>query len=59
MTRHGLNPRPSGQGARQDPREHADIAKAMALAADLAAVDAAYEVMRERGLKPLADQEPR
>jgi hypothetical protein len=47
------------EDAGYDPDEHADIAKAMALAADLAAVDAAYEVMREHGLKPLADQEPR
>jgi hypothetical protein len=29
----------------------------MAFAVDLAAVDTAYEVMREHGLKPLADQE--
>jgi hypothetical protein len=29
----------------------------MAFAADIAAVDAAYEVMRERGLEPLADRE--
>ena len=47
------------EDAGYDPREHADVAMAMALAADLAAVDVAYEVMRERGLKPLADQEPR
>jgi len=40
-----------------DPDEHADVAEAMAFAADLAAVDTAYEVMREHGLKPLADQE--
>jgi hypothetical protein len=37
--------------------EHADLAAEMALAADLAAVDAAYEVMREHGLKTLADRE--
>ncbi len=40
-----------------DPAEHADVADAMAFAADLAVVDTAYEVMREHGLKPLADQE--
>jgi predicted exporter len=39
-----------------DPDEHADVMEAMAFAADLAAVDTAYEVMREHGLKPLADQ---
>lgn len=40
-----------------DPAEHSEVAKAMAHAADLAAVDAAYEVMRERGLPTLADRE--
>ena len=45
------------EDAGYDPDVHADVAKAMALAADLAAVDTAYEVMREHGLKPLADQE--
>lgn len=40
-----------------EPREHGDLAAKMALAADLAAVDAAYEVMREHGLKTLADRE--
>ena len=40
-----------------DPAEHRTVAEAMAFAADLAAVDTAYEVMREYGLKPLADQE--
>jgi predicted Zn-dependent protease len=39
-----------------DPAEHADVVAAMGFAADLAAVDVAYEVMREHGLKPLADQ---
>ena len=39
-----------------DQDEHADTAEAMAFAADLAAVDVAYEVMREHGLEPLADQ---
>jgi hypothetical protein len=34
-----------------------DLLDEMALAADLAAVDAAYEVMREHGLKTLADRE--
>jgi predicted Zn-dependent protease len=40
-----------------DPAEHEDLLDEMALAADLAAVDAAYEVMREHGLKTLADRE--
>ena len=40
-----------------NPAEHCAVAEAMAFAADLAAVDTAYEVMREHGLKPLADQE--
>jgi predicted Zn-dependent protease len=40
-----------------DPDEHAGVVEAMAFAVDLAAVDTAYEVMREHGLKPLADQE--
>jgi hypothetical protein len=40
-----------------DPAEHEDLLEEMALAADLAAVDAAYDVMREHGLKTLADRE--
>lgn len=39
-----------------DPADHAAAVEAMADAADLAAVDAAYDVMREHGLKPIADQ---
>ena len=39
------------------PAEHPGLADEMAYAADLAAVDAAYEVMRRRGLKTLADRE--
>lgn len=40
-----------------DPAEHADLVEEMACAVDLAAVDTAYEVMREHGLKTLADRE--
>lgn len=40
-----------------DLDEREDLLDGMALAADLAAVDAAYEVMREHGLKTLADRE--
>ena len=40
-----------------DPAEHADLIEAMVFAVDLAAVDTAYEVMREHGLKTLADRE--
>ena len=39
------------------PAAHEDLLDEMALAADLAAVDTAYEVMREHGLKTLADRE--
>jgi hypothetical protein len=40
-----------------DPAEHPEVVAAMAFEADIAAVDTAYEVMREHGLKTLADQE--
>ena len=40
-----------------DPEEHAEVVEEMITAADEAAVDAAYEVMREHGLKTLADKE--
>ncbi len=40
-----------------DPAEYRFVAEAMAFVADLDAVDAAYEVMREHGLKPLSDVE--
>jgi hypothetical protein len=40
-----------------DPAEHAGTVEEMARAADEAAVDAAYDIMRERGLPTLADRE--
>lgn len=47
------------EDAGYDPAEHAGAVEEMALAADLAAVDAAYEVMREHGLPTIADRERR
>lgn len=57
--------RSSSEGMCQDLLEDAGyelaglegVIEEMALAADLAAVDAAYEVMREHGLPTLADRE--
>ena len=40
-----------------DATDHAEVIEEMIRGADEAAVDAAYEVMREHGLKTLADQE--
>ena len=40
-----------------DAKEQAEVIEEMIRAADEAAVDAAYEVMREHGLKTLADRE--
>ena len=40
-----------------DPAEHADLLEEMVFAVDLAAVYTAHEVMREHGLKTLADRE--